>query len=406
MTPKFSIVIPIKNISEEIYLTLQSLICQPENIEIIVSDASSNLKLSNYIKSLNDNRFLYFKRPSNLSFSEDWEEALKYVRGTYVTILGDDDAFIPFSISHLNESLLDYDAITWTKANYCWPNHIKDNRKNTLSVESRPFSISLCPKRLLLLARNFVIGYARLPTIYNSFVHVDVINKSKENNKKGLFFGGIIPDVYSSIAIAYHSSSVLYLGYPITVNGASSRSSGVIQGKANMTPTDKLKVKDAYNAYKSYPAPANIYSQSVSTIFLGEYLLFAQNMRNGSIRKPNLKNYLKKLYQESPNYDSPESILTTAATTSSFLGVRPRSPKYRYTDLKRGMDHADRLSLLACPGEYISDVFGASKFLHSLIPKHFSPPLSRRYYFKQIFSQIVIILKNSSYLLFCIKQIK
>ena len=180
----------------------------------------------------------------------------------------------------------------------------------------------------------------------NSFVHVDIISKSKDNNKKGVFFGGIIPDVYSSIAIAYHSSNILYLGYPVTVNGASSRSSGVIQGKACLSPADKLKVKDAYNAYKSYPAPANIYSQSVSTIFLGEYLLFAQNMRKGSLPKPHFRNYLTKLYKEAPNYDSPDSILKTADITSSLLGVAPRSSKYRHKSKTYPINQLDKISLV------------------------------------------------------------
>ena len=72
MTFKFSIVIPVKYESDEIYSTLQTLISQPSNIEVIVSDASGSRRLSAYIAKLNDDRFFYYERASNLSFSEDW----------------------------------------------------------------------------------------------------------------------------------------------------------------------------------------------------------------------------------------------------------------------------------------------------------------------------------------------
>ena len=225
--------------------------------------------------------------------------------GTYVTVLGDDDGFIAESISNLNQLSKVYDVIMWQKANYHWPNHIKKERQNTLSTKSSSFALNLSPKRLRFLSRNFFIGYARLPSIYNSFVNMNLIRKARKNSKNGLFFGGVIPDVYSSVSITYYCSSILYLGYPLTINGASPRSSGVIQGKAQLSASDKVRVKDAFNAYKSYPAPANIYSQSVNSIFLGEYLLFSENILTGSIAKPNLRRYLNKLYDESSTYDLP-----------------------------------------------------------------------------------------------------
>lgn len=404
MKPKFSIVIPSKYPSEEIYATLKSLINQPSNIEVIVSDAANCTRLSEFIRDLNDKRFSYYRRSSALSFSEDWEQALSHVSGTYVTILGDDDTFVSNSISSLNSISEEYDAIMWDKANYCWPNHIKEERRNNLSLKSGAFSLVLSPQRLLLLARNFFIGYARLPSIYNSFVHINVINKTKQNTKNGLFFGGVIPDVHSAIAISHFSNSILYLGYPVTINGASSRSSGVIQGKAEITPSEQLQVRDAFEAYKIYPEPANIYSQSISTIFLGEYLLFSKGLLYGSLPKPNLKNYLAKLYEESPNYDSPASILRTADLTSSFLGVKPRKSRCLKSKTDTSKNTLNEVSTIKLPEQYLCDVLGASKLLDSLIPEHTPKPLSFRQYMRMMMSKVANTLKITIYLGFCTKR--
>ena len=403
---KFSIVIPIKYESDEIYSTLQTLISQPSNIEVIVSDASGSRRLSAYIAKLNDDRFFYYERASNLSFSEDWEQSLLLATGTYVTVLGDDDGFIAESINNLNQLSKVYDVIMWQKANYHWPNHIKKERQNTLSIKSASFSLNLSAKRLRLLSRNFFIGYARLPSIYNSFVHIDLIKKARKNSKNGLFFGGVIPDVYSSVSITYYCSSILYLGYPLTINGASSRSSGVIQGKAQLSARDKVRVKDAFNAYKSYPAPANIYSQSVNSIFLGEYLLFSENILTGSIAKPNLRRYLNKLYDESSTYDRPESILNTAHLTSLFLGIKPKPIKEASRSLANINISSHELSTLTLPQQIISDVYNTSKLLCSLVPNNSPSPLSRRYYIKIIISQAIGSLKQKLYLLFCLDSTK
>ena len=101
-----------------------------------------------------------------------------------------------------------------------------------------------------------------------------------------------------------------------------------------------------------------------------------QNMRRGSIPKPNLKNYLKKLYHELPNYDSPKPILATADITSSFLGVRPRSSEYRHRVEKRSINQSDKITLLTIPDKYTSDILGASELLHSLPSRWWWQPIA------------------------------
>jgi glycosyltransferase involved in cell wall biosynthesis len=90
----FSICIPTYNSVDLLDRLIQSLINQTfKNIEIIISDDSTNEEVCDYCKSLNDNRITYFKHKSVDNPTENWNYLLKKAEGNYKILVHHDDYF-------------------------------------------------------------------------------------------------------------------------------------------------------------------------------------------------------------------------------------------------------------------------------------------------------------------------
>jgi glycosyltransferase involved in cell wall biosynthesis len=92
--PFFSICIPTFNSVDLLDKLIQSLINQTfKNIEIIISDDSTNKEVCDFCKSLNDDRISYFKHKSIINPTENWNYSLKKAKGNYKILVHHDDYF-------------------------------------------------------------------------------------------------------------------------------------------------------------------------------------------------------------------------------------------------------------------------------------------------------------------------
>ena len=117
------------------------------------------------------------------------------------------------------------------------------DRRNILNGVSTNFMRFVDAKKALDLVASFQFGYDELPCIYNSFIKRSVIDPIKASSANNMFFGGVIPDVYSGIAVASHIKYYLYLELPISLNAASSKSSGVLQSSTKLSRKSKSKFR-------------------------------------------------------------------------------------------------------------------------------------------------------------------
>ena len=134
---------------------------------------------------------------------------------------------------------------------------------------------------------NFYERYNSLPCIYNSLVHIKYIKKIKSLSRNNIFFGGVIPDVYSGIVLSRVIEDYLYAYFPLTINGASALSGGIAQGTQKKINKEQLEqIKDITIAKLENEYDDRIgYAPSVYSMELGEYLLASKNLNSIKVNK-------------------------------------------------------------------------------------------------------------------------
>lgn len=370
--PLLSVVIPVKLNSGTLKSTLKTVLSQDySNIQIVVSDNSDQYIVKEIVSEFDDNRVKHIvPKRTDINFSEDWEFALSGADGDYVTFLGDDDGVLPNAYSLGMEYILnrDIDAFTWKKINYNWPDHLLPRFRNIISGESQPEIQRIDAKKALKLLSKFKIGYNSLPCIYNSIVSMKDIKVVIKKSKQKRFFSGSIPDVYSGIALASVIKKYYFASFPLTVNGASIKSSGVIQGESSLTIKQKEQIVDVLSSKQRYHEDIGKFSSSIASIVMGEYLLAEKNISGFTGPKPSWFWYVNYLVHESKTSKQSEKIIDSA----------------RYTAKKRKLiipiifnksaEHSDKESaqffkgFLALPSQKIKDVEDASMLISGLVP--------------------------------------
>lgn len=236
---KFVVVIPTRERGDTLEATLKTCVRQDyEQLEILVSDNFSQDRTREVVESFKDSRIRYINTGHRVSMSSNWEFALSHVTDGYVTIIGDDDGLLPTAIVRLNDLLHNLgqpEALTWKIASYGWPSHIIDSDRHRLLVPLGQALKKWDARHMLREVSRFRALYFLLPSLYNSFVQVEAIQKVKRLSG-GQFFQSITPDMYSGIALACVIDSYYFSFRPYTVSGVSHHSNGASQlGETNHT---------------------------------------------------------------------------------------------------------------------------------------------------------------------------
>ena len=368
---KLSVIIPVLNDNNTLLKTLNTVTSQSYNdLEIIISDKSETDKLSKSIKDINDKRIKYHHSSNIKNFSDDWETALNYASGEYIMFLGQDDGLI-FGAIELGMNLIEkynVKALTWKKIDYSWPNHLVKTQKNVLFGDSKPLMQKIKCKKALNLLSKFQFPYNMLPCIYNSIVDFKAIKSVKEKSRGKIFFSGVIPDVYSSIVLASEIDYSLYLYFPLSINGASDKSSGVIQGLNKRTINQKKQIKDVLNSDNYYHKDIGPFSSSIASIILGEYLIAKEKVKSFSGPEPSWYFYVMYLKREASLSLNSEKILDAANHTINKRKIfLPKSSNAsKFTNVKEDGYFTGRMVL---PKNIIDDVEKISFLLEDLIPQ-------------------------------------
>lgn len=367
--PLVSVIVPVKKEAKIFESTLKTILSQDyEPLQVVVSDGSGSNDIFTLVNSLNDARIKYVKPPAAQTFSDDWNYALDEADGEYVTFLGDDDGMLPGALSFAIEALLknNFLILTWKKINYSWPDHLIESSKNVIEGKSSPYLNVYKAKKALSLLVKFKIGYNQLPCIYNSLVKKDLILLVKQRSLNNKFFGGIIPDVYSATALAAVVENYLYASFPLTVNGASHKSSGVIQGLKNRSCTQESLISDVLDSGKTYHKDIGNFSGSIASIVLGEYLLAKSNITGVNLPKPNWRAYVHYLIYEAQGSVRKLEILKAARYTAVSRNMMVFVPNINRYESATPLTSFD--GRLVLPVDLIKDVADSTLLCESLIP--------------------------------------
>lgn len=232
MDVQFSILVPTRQRPDTLPATLATLVEQSgDDYEIVIADNFGDAEVDKVIKAAQEKnpRVKHIRSDQLLPMADNWERGLAACCGKYVSVLGDDDGFLPSTLDEVRQliSVTNARVIAWNVHTYWWPDTIAYWNRNRLFVtlgnnetvwmESRP---------VLIETYRDVPAFGHLPTIYNGFVHRDVINSVIDR------FGGYFvppdmsPDVASGILNLAHTGRYLQSRRPLAVRGNSRRSTG------------------------------------------------------------------------------------------------------------------------------------------------------------------------------------
>jgi len=223
-----SIIVPTKNRSQYAVSTIQACLCVGKNIEVIVADSSHDERLSNSLKDLLIfEKITYVKTDPSFSVVDNFNCAIAYASGEYVTCIGDDD-FVTSEITAIAEYARSnqIDCVNFTfPVTYWWPDFIHRRRGKidaaTLCVEKYTGTIKSldATQELQKAAQLLGSGPQKMPRIYAGLVSGDLLKKITK--KYGQVFGGVSPDVYSATLLARECQKSVLFDFPIVIPGIS-----------------------------------------------------------------------------------------------------------------------------------------------------------------------------------------
>jgi glycosyltransferase involved in cell wall biosynthesis len=232
MDPKFSILVPTRQRPDTLLATLATLIWHPgDDYEIVVADNAGDEDVAAVIAAAQQRhaRIKHIRSDRVLPMSENWERGLAACSGQYVSVLGDDDGFLPSTLDVVRKLIAITQArvISWETHTYWWPDTIVTWNRNRLYASLGHTDVAWMQSRLVLVEtyRN-AVSFGTLPMIYNGFVHREVINSVID--RFGAYFvpAFVSPDVASGIVNLAHTSRYLHSFRPFAVRGNSRRSTG------------------------------------------------------------------------------------------------------------------------------------------------------------------------------------
>jgi glycosyltransferase involved in cell wall biosynthesis len=228
-----SIVIPTRN--RDIYVNaavLQVLENTPNDVQVVVQDNSDHeVFMNNFKDSSYFHRIKYNYSPGQLSFVDNFSKGVEIAEGEYLCMIGDDDGINPEIATFVHWAKENgIEAISpEIKLNYIWPNtgikyYKTDNGNLTIvnfDLKSKIYNTESEIRKLLDSGGQNYLNY-NLVKIYHGIIKKEAMDRVKSIT--GKYFGGLSPDIYSSVALSLVVDKVLKINYPLTIPGVCRKS--------------------------------------------------------------------------------------------------------------------------------------------------------------------------------------
>lgn len=226
MNKLLSIIIPTRNRQVYCLESVISILKELDgNCELVIQDNSSNNSLKQQIEDLEDLRIVYNHNPVQLSFIDNFEEALNFSTGNFFCILGDDDSVtkdIMRLVKWMDKNGIE--SLSSTRViDYIWPNNTIEKYKDgilEIPIYNGGIKFIEVEKNLIELMKAGVLSYQKydLPRTYHGIIKRASMDKVKQIS--GRCFGGLTPDIYSTVALSCIIKKHCVIDYPFTIAGA------------------------------------------------------------------------------------------------------------------------------------------------------------------------------------------
>ncbi|OUC60282.1 glycosyltransferase family 2 protein [Acinetobacter seifertii] len=226
MNKLLSVIVPTRN--RQIYCidAVKTILKDlDERCELVIQDNSSDDCLRKQLENLADSRIVYNYNPQPLSFIDNFEEAINLSSGDFFIVLGDDDSTTKDTVKiveWMQENNID--SVASTKVvDYIWPNsNIEKYNRGLLSYYNYNKDIQQVNalEQLKKLIQNGFLAYQMydLPRTYHGIIRKSCMDEVK--NISGKYFGGLTPDIYSTIALSCIVKKHYVIDYPFSIAGA------------------------------------------------------------------------------------------------------------------------------------------------------------------------------------------
>ncbi|MEQ1189733.1 glycosyltransferase family 2 protein [Acinetobacter seifertii] len=228
--PLLSIAIATKNRQKYCIEAIKSILAynNPE-IEIAIADNSETSEIKEFLEKLNSPFIKYFYHgKDDISSIDNFNRALELTSGDYVMLIGDDDSILPKAV----------EVAQWAKDNnidsvcsrenliYYWPNVLEEYPNGVMITPPSTGKITEINfrKHLNALLENGLQLYLLypLPKTYHGLVKRSLMEEIK--NRVGHYYGGLSPDLYSSIAVSCVANNHFIIDEPLSIAGVCAQS--------------------------------------------------------------------------------------------------------------------------------------------------------------------------------------
>jgi glycosyltransferase involved in cell wall biosynthesis len=256
--PLFSVVIPTRQRAETLRACLETCLAQDfDDYEILVVDNASTPETRSVVVAAGSDRVRYLRSDRLLAMSANWELAVSEARGEYVTVVGDDDALMPYALRELARLIAEHDrpgAVRWSRGVWTWPTIAVQEDANCLFVPMTRSVEWLHTRDVIAEVIAFRVSSDRLPMIYNSVIRRDVIDQLRDSCDA--VFPTIYPDIYSGFALGTVAGRYLSTDVPMGIAGLGGRSNGVatlMQAEGRSPIADEFNSLNRDSGYLPHP---------------------------------------------------------------------------------------------------------------------------------------------------------
>ena len=362
--------------------TLATVVAQPGNdFEIVVADNASRPGVREAVEAVTSVPIRYLRSETILTMDENWERGLDACQGEFLTILGDDDAFLPSTLEAMRRilNMTQASLVSWACHTYWWPDTIVPWNRNTLFVGYGKQVFSRPSRHTLIGFMNGSISFGDIPMLYNSFAHRSLVEAIKQNH--GTYFPvPNCPDVVSGVLLLALTDRFAYSDRPLTVRGNSGKSQGTSYWcRSHGEERRKVTQKEEGVPLEKLIHPALIPSPNLH-IGLTSCRLWCQDILFPGVEELKVDTEgLVDLLVASLNFE-PEAYddnLADARALAAKLGqviapesIPPRQDRVRRPSSGPDTDQSGRLTSMAVNGDLagLQNVFDAARMAEAIVP--------------------------------------
>lgn len=244
-TPLLSVVIATKDREPYCIAAIDSILAyNDDRIEITIADNSATTQVKEYVEQLKHPAIKYTYDGGPVSSIDNFNRATALATGEFAIMIGDDDTILPNCVA----------IAAWMKQNnvdavssnvyvqYFWPT-TQASGKGLLIIPtfSRITEKINNRKNLNALFKGGILEYHsyNLPKFYHGIVRKSKLDAVKQ--KRGDFFGGLSPDIYSAVSLALVIEKGYIFDFPLSIAGVCKTSTSFHEDKrAHCGPLEEM----------------------------------------------------------------------------------------------------------------------------------------------------------------------